>query len=100
MKILITAILIAAGLNFAPSFSYAQSTSGKITGQMKDETGKMAEVATVTLKRQQDSLIVKSTGLDHKGCFTLSALNSEVVGYNTAFLESYWSKGLHHLSEG
>lgn len=59
MKSLFVAIMLVAGLCFAPNLSSAQAMTGNITGAIKEASGKPADGATVTLSRLTDSVAVK-----------------------------------------
>ena len=50
---------------------FAQSTKGKINGNVNDGNGKPVEFATITLLRAKDSVLVKGQLTDEKGNFEI-----------------------------
>lgn len=69
-------------LIIAAPFSWAQEKTGRISGQVKDETGKAIEAATVTLHRSKDNKLVKATVSDKLGVFEFERLGEDTYILN------------------
>lgn len=64
MKKLFTACLVSITMPI-----YAQTSSGRVEGQVTDDTKKLVEFANVTLHREKDSTFVKAAITDQQGSF-------------------------------
>src|SRR5882757_10480409 len=88
IKTLLTAFLVA-NLSLA---GLAQNTTGKISGQVGDESQKPIESATISLLNAKDSSRAKQTITDKTGHFALENIRSgkylvsaSTVGHNTSY---------------
>lgn len=85
-------LLLIAALILSVAFTANAQTPSKITGEVKDITGKPVKAATVMLFRAKDSVLAKTEVTDSKGTYTIQPvkagtyfIKTSVVGMQTAY---------------
>ncbi|GGB02703.1 TonB-dependent receptor [Puia dinghuensis] len=62
-------VLVTGLLAFCPLLLFAQGAGGKVLGSILNKEGQVVEAATVLLRRQKDSAVVRSAVTDKTGAY-------------------------------